>query len=403
MQGLASRQPLDIIEAPPERPAALAELFDACQEVALDPDFPAVGRWLQAHPGGKVLGHFQVYFPEEIADVAGMLPLKLMGAGNQIEAKLADSRMGSFVCSICRTSLELGLSGRLPFLDGFITQPICDAARNMAGIWGRNFPAQLAQILYLPQNATSAGAVDYLAAEYRRLAGELEHRTGTSVTDDALRASIRRHNENRRLVRELYRIKRETPWRLSATEAYALVRLGGTMPKEDHTRLLRQAIARLDERASRPQDRLRVVFEGGFCEQPPIDMLRLLEESCYVVDDDLLIGLRYLLDDVPEAGDPFRALAETYLEHSTYSPVQHDDRKPKEVMLLRRIRESKAQAAILAAAKMCEPGLDEQVAYQKALEAEKIPYLLLEFEEKMTGFERMRMEFETFVESILFD
>jgi len=72
-------------------------------------------------------------------------------------------------------------------------------------------------------------------------------------------------------------------------------------------------------------------------------------------------------------------------------------------MLLRRFDESSAEAVVLAAAKMCEPGMDEQVAYQRVLDERRIPYLLLEFEEKMTGFERMRMEVETFVESILFD
>jgi benzoyl-CoA reductase subunit C len=113
--------------------------------------------------------------------------------------------------------------------------------------------------------------------------------------------------------------------------------------------------------------------------------------------------MRWIVDDVPETGDPLYALAESYLERSTYSCVQHDDRKPKEEMLLRRLAESGGQAVILAAAKMCEPGLDEQVAYSKALEEKKIPFLLLDFEEKMTAFERMRMEVETFVESILFD
>ena len=47
--------------------------------------------------------------------------------------------------------------------------------------------------------------------------------------------------------------------------------------------------------------------------------------------------------------------------------------------------------------------MDEQVAYTRALDARRVPFLLLEFEEKMTGFERMRMEVETFVESILFE
>lgn len=389
MPALAEREQLD-------------DLVEGCLDLATDPSFPAVNEWLADHRGGKVLGHFPVYFPEELAEAAGLLPLKLMGSGS-LEARQADSHIGSFVCSICRTSLELGLGGRLPFLTGFITHPICDAARNMAGIWGRNFPEQLSQILYLPQNATSAGAAAYLAAEYRRLALELSRRSGVAVTDERLRERIACGNQNRRLIRELYRVKRERPWLLPTTAAYGLIRAGSTMPREEHNRVLARALALVAERPGRPQDRLRVVFEGGFCEQPPVDMLHLIEEACYIVDDDLLVGQRFIIEDVPTDGDPFLALAESYLERSTYSCVQHDDRKPKEAMLLRRIRESGAQAAILAAAKMCEPGMDEQVAYQKALQAEGIPFLVLEFEERMTGFERMRMEVETFVESILFD
>ena len=71
-------------------------------------------------------------------------------------------------------------------------------------------------------------------------------------------------------------------------------------------------------------------------------------------------------------------------------------------MLLRRV-EGQVRPRDPRRGKMCEPGLDEQVAYQKTLEAKQIPFLLLDFEEKMTAFERMRMEVETFVESILFD
>jgi benzoyl-CoA reductase subunit C len=144
------------------------------------------------------------------------------------------------------------------------------------------------------------------------------------------------------------------------------------------------------------------VFEGGFCEQPPLDFLRVVSQSCYVVDDDLMIGLRWLLDDVPLDGDPLMNLAEAYLEKSSYSPVQHDLRKPKEQMLLQRIRGSGAEAAIIAAAKMCEPGLDEQVAYAKALDEAGIPYFVNEFEEKMTSFDQIQIQLETFVENVLF-
>jgi benzoyl-CoA reductase subunit C len=361
-----------------------------------DADFPTVRRWREA--GGKVVGHFQVYFPEELAHAAGLLPVKIRGA--QIEARQAEARFGSYLCSIVKTSLELALSGRLE-LDLFVTHPICDAARNLGAVWGRNveYPCEL---LCLPQNANSAHAVEYLRDEYARLRGAIERVGDRQITDARLRAAIGVFNENRRLLRELYAIKRETPWLLAADEAYVLVALGALITRDEHNEVLRGIMPLIERRPAKPQDRIRVVFEGGFCEQPPLDLLRAVSQSCYVVDDDLLIGMRWIHDDVAADGDPLLNLARAYLEQSAYSPVQHDGRKPKERMLLERIRGARAQAAIVTAAKMCEPGLDEQVAYARALDAEGIPFFLSEFEEGMTSFEHLQVQLETFIEGVLF-
>jgi len=379
------------------RDKSLDQVLVFCRDLVEDPDFPTVRRWRDA--GGKVLGHFQVYFPEEIPHAAGMLPVKVRGA--PVEARQADSHFGSYLCSILSSSLELALTNRLE-MEMFVTHPICDAARNLAGIWGRNMPYP-AQILYLPQNANSAYSAQYLRDEYDRLKRGIEAIVGRKIGDDDLRYSIGVFNENRRLLRELYAIKRETPWLLSAYEAYALVSVGAMIPREEHNELLQTVIPQIRERPARKQDKIRVVFEGGFCEQPPLDLLRVIAQSCYVVDDDLLIGLRWIQEDVPTDGDPLMNLAEAYLEKSTYSPVQHDLRKPKEKMLLQRIQNAGAEAAIVAAAKMCEPGLDEQVAYSRELEDEEIPYFISEFEEKMTSFDHLQIQLETFVENILFD
>ncbi|HEV2283111.1 MAG TPA: 2-hydroxyacyl-CoA dehydratase family protein [bacterium] len=378
-------------------------ILEDCRALVEDPGFPAVHRWLEANPGGKVLGHFQVYFPEEIPHAAGMLPVKILGAGSAVQIRKADARIAAFVCSIIRSSLELALTGRLDFLSVFVTPPICDAARNACGVWVRNLPQLNCQMLYLPQNVTSPHALPYLRDEYRRIAGVVEEAAGRPITEDALRRSVALFNENRRLLRELHRVKRETPWLLSAVEAYTLVRAGGVMPREEHNVLLREVLDLLPQRPGKRQDKIRVVFEGGYCEQPPADLLAVIQDACYIVDDDLLIGLRWLTEDVPAGGEPFANLAAAYLDGSTYSPVQHDPRKPKSEMLLRRIREAKAEAAIVAAPKMCEPGLEEQVNHIRALEGAGIPHLVMEFEEKMTVFEQMRMEVETFAESLLLD
>jgi benzoyl-CoA reductase subunit C len=300
-----------------------------------------------------------------------------------------------------KTSLELVLSRRVE-LELFVTHPICDAARNLAAVWGRNFPYPC-QILYLPQNANSAHAADYLRGEYDRLRRTVEAVSGRAVTDEALRASLAVFNTNRSLLRALYALKRDAPWLVAADEAYALMAVGGLIPREEHNALLSAALPQLRERDVRRHDRIRVVFEGGFCEQPPLDLLRAIARSCYVVDDDLLIGLRWILEDVPLTGDPLHNLAHAYLERSSYSPVQHDLRKPKEEMLLHRIQAAGAQAAIVTAAKMCEPGLEEQVTYTHALEEHGVPFFVSEFEENMTSFETLEIQLETFVENLLFD
>jgi benzoyl-CoA reductase subunit C len=389
--------PASVTTLPDWRGRPLDDVLALCAGLLEDDRYPTVARWREA--GGRVAGHFQVYFPEEIAHAAGMLPFKVRGA--PIEPAQADSRFGSYLCSIVKTSLELALSHRVA-LDLFVTHPICDAARNLAAVWGRNFPYPC-EILYLPQNANSAHAAEYLRGEYDRLRRTVEQVAGRRVGDDDLRRSIAVFNENRALLRELYALKREAPWRVGAAEAYALTAVGGLVPREEHNALLAAVLPLLRARPAKKLDKVRVVFEGGFCEQPPLDLLKAIGRSCDVVDDDLLIGLRWIVADVATDGDPLGALAHAYLERSSYSPVQHDLRKPKEAMLLERVRASGAQAAIVAAAKMCEPGLEEQVAYAHALEQGGVPFFVTEFEENMSSFEQLEVQLETFVENLLFE
>ena len=381
---------------PEWRDQPLDEALYVCRELVEDATFPTVKRWRER--GGKVAGHFQVYFPEEIAHAAGMLPVKMRGA--PVDPTMSDSHFGSYLCSILKSALEVALTGDLE-LDLFVSHPICDAARNLAAIWGRNFDYPC-QILYLPQNPNSAHSAAYLRDEYDRMRRVIEGVAGVEVTDAALGHSVEVFNENRRLMRELYDIKRETPWLISAEDAYCLVSIAGLIPREEHNELLADLLPKIRARDGRREDRIRIVFEGAFCEQPPLDLVRMLGRTCYVVDDDFLIGLRWILEDVSSGDDPLLALAESYIERSSYSPVQHDLRKLKEEMLLIRFDEAKADAVIVAAAKMCEPGLEEQVAYTHALDDRDIPYFISEFEENMSSFDQLELQVETFLENLLF-
>src|SRR5208282_5205454 len=105
----------------------LDEVLYECRELLEDVTFPTVCRWRES--GGKVVGHFQVYFPEEIAHAAGMLPVKIRGG--QTEGISISQHFGSYLCSVPKTSLELALDKKIE-LDLFVVPPICDGARNLA-------------------------------------------------------------------------------------------------------------------------------------------------------------------------------------------------------------------------------------------------------------------------------
>ena len=160
--------------------------------------------WKKKHPEKKLVGCYPVYSPVELIHAAGMLPVGVIGAGNRLEIAHADSRFQSFICSIVKSTLELGLTGKLDFLDGIVFHSICDPARNLGSVFKRNFPDLMVEYIHFPQNMASPHTIDYLIAEYKRLNASYEQLSGKKITDEALRKSIALYNTQRRLVRELY-------------------------------------------------------------------------------------------------------------------------------------------------------------------------------------------------------
>lgn len=363
-----------------------------------------VKEWKQSHPQAKIVGCYPVYTPVEMIHAAGMLPVGVIGAGNRLEIAHADSRFQSFVCSIVKSTLELGLTDKLKFLDGMVFHSICDPARNLGSVFTRNFPDLMVEYIHFPQNMTSPHTVEYLLAEYKRIAVSYEKLARRKITDEALSNSIALYNTQRRLMRELYAIRHATPQNLSTVECYVLTRIGTLLPAEEHIAILEEAIPQIRQRNEKPKDRIRVVLEGSFCEQPPLELLEGLEAAgCYILDDDFVIGWRWFAEDIPTDGDPMRNLANAYLNRSVYSGVKHDTREPKSKHLIDKFKDARADAVLILAAKFCEPALFDYALYKRALEKEGIPHLCLEFEEKMWIFDKARTEVETFVESMLFD
>ena len=98
-------------------------------------------------PGRKVVGYMPVYVPRELIHAAGMLPVGILGGGDDLEVIQGDAYYQSYICRIPRSTIELGLTGRLDCLDGMLFPSICDVIRNLSGMWQILFPDKLRPLL----------------------------------------------------------------------------------------------------------------------------------------------------------------------------------------------------------------------------------------------------------------
>jgi len=367
-----------------------------------DLSFAAAREWKAVMPGRKVVGYMPIYVPRELIHAADMLPLGILGGGDQLEVIHGDAYYQSYICRIPRSTVELGVSGRLDFVDGMLFPSICDVIRNLSGMWKMMFPHVYVRYFDVPQNYRDDIGGNYYVNELAELRQDLGELRGKPITDDELRHSIALYNENRRLVRELYAFRAEKPWQAPAAEAYLVLRAGMVLPVEQHSAMLRDylAAARAEERPRR--DNCRVVVTGAFCEQPPLNLIKSLElAGCYVVDDDLLLVTRWLTADTPIEGDPLRNLASAFLHQSEATAAKYEpDLKEKGQHLVRAVKRSGAEGVIFAAPSFCDPALLDRPMLQHVLKDAGIPYIAFKYAENSGQMQPIREQAGTFSDSI---
>jgi len=380
----------------------LKELIGECKKHAFDLMYTRAKEWKEEKEGNVLVGYMPIYFPREILHAAKAMPVGIFGGGDKKQIIKGDAYYQSYICHIPRSIIEIALDKQMDHIDGFIFPSICDVIRNLSGIFKQKKIGKFIKYMDFPQNfLPEIGGVFY-QQEMQHVLRYIKELNGVEVTTEALNHSISLYNKNRQLIEQIYDIRQDYPWRLTIEEVYSIVRAGTVIPVEEHNSILEQICTHIKEDIGTPQDKIKVVISGAFCEQPALGLIRAVEEAgCYVVDDDYMLGSRMILGDINSSSDnPLEAIAMAYINQSQYSSSIYDVHNPKENRLAKIVKDRGADGVVFAAASFCDPSLLDAPIFQNAFDKMGIRYISFRFSENINQYKVIKEQVGTFSDSI---
>ncbi len=381
---------------------SLDEILVYCNENAFDLNFTYAKKWKTEDPTRTLVGYLPIYFPREVVHALNGMAVGVMGAGDHKQIIKGDAYYQSYICHLPRGIIEMALDKSMETFDGFVFPAICDCVRNLSGMFKLAKKGKFQRYFDYPQNFdASIGGVFY-NQELHKIIDDIYKVNGVTMTTENLNHSIKLYNKNRRLIEEIYAIRQEFPWRLSAVDTYKIIRAGLSITVEDHNKILEEVIELIKVENGEPMDNIRVVINGSFCEQPPLGLIKSIEMAgCYIIDDDFMLGSRWIEGDVKEnTSDPLGALVNAFITKSTFSSAVYDVGNPKGKRLVQQVKRRNADGVIFSAASFCDPALLDRPELQKECDAAGIPHINFQYHENTGQFKVIKEQAGTFSDSI---
>lgn len=347
--------------------------------------------------GGRVIGTFPMHFPSEVIHAAGALPVVVQASDEQIT--VGHGSFYPFFCGYTRSVVDQATKGQFDFLDAIMFGDHCVQLLSAADVVRVKNPDLHVGFHQLIPALRDNWSFPNAERTLRRCIEDIESQLGVSVQEDAIAESVSLFNTNRRLIRELYDLRRAgTP--LTGADMQAVVKSSLVMDKGEHTELLLDVVAQAHELGD-ADARIPVYVSGHMCHAPKPEILDLIEEcGATIVDDDLYTGFRVVSLDVAETGDPVKALTRWYIERNDAvpCPTRLDPEIDWDGWLLQKSGEAGAKGLIVLLVKFCEPHYFYYPRIKKTFEDAGVPHLLLETEHDLGSLGAMRTRVEAFVE-----
>ena len=355
--------------------------------------------------GGKVVGTFCLYVPDEIILAAGGVSVGLCG-GAQFSIPAAEAILPRNLCPLIKSAFGFKIEKICPYFevaDFVVGETTCDGKKKVWELLDDYIPT------YMVETPQMKKANDMLLwfEEIKAFKGKMEKEAGLSISTDHLEEKIKLVNKKRRAIQRVFNTRKASPVPISGKDALLVSQIAFYDDPERFTSKVDELADELEERVKQgkgvvDEKTARIMVSGCPMSIPNWKLHNTIETSDgVVVCEESCVGTRYfnnlVEEDCPTMDGKLKAIAERYLKIncSCFSP--NEERIDQ---ILQYVKEYKAAGVIHYTLQFCHTYNVEFVKVKEALKKAGVPVLEIETDYSEGDAGQLNTRVEAFIEQV---
>lgn len=352
--------------------------------------------------GGKVLGTFCVFVPDEVILAAGAIGVGLCG-GSQFWIEDGEKVMPRNLCPLIKAFVGAKIGGTCPYVqscDMLVGETTCDGKKKAWEILDEYVPVH---VMDLPQMKRTKDYNMWMD-EIKTLIERVEELTGNKITVENLKKAIELCNRKRRALKRLYEFRKYTPSPISGLDSLLISQIAFYDDPERFTLKLEELCDELEERVKNLKDngKKRLMITGTPMAIPNWKMHSIIEGlDAQIVVEETCTGTRYFENEVSTEGETveglIKNLADRYLNINCACFTPNDGRIDD---ILKYVDEYNVDGVVYYNLSFCHTYSVEYQRVEKALKERNIPVIMIETDYSTEDSGQIKTRVEAFLEML---
>lgn len=352
--------------------------------------------------GGKVIGTFCVYVPDEVILAAGAIGVGLCG-GSQFWIEDGEKVLPRNLCPLIKAFVGAKVSATCPYFqscDMLVGETTCDGKKKAYEILNDYTPVH---VMELPQMKREKNIEDW-KMEIKEFIRKMEDLTGNKVTFEKLKETVKLCNDKRRALKRLYEMRKNIPSPISGLDSLLISQIAFYDDPQRFIQKVNELCDELEDRVKslNPNGKKRILITGTPMAIPNWKMHSIIESlNAEIVVEETCTGTRYFENYVDENAKDMDELIENIARRYMKVNCACFTPNTKRVEdIIKYVKEYKADGVIYYNLSFCHTYSVEYKKVEEALNKENIPVMFIETDYSEEDSGQIKTRVEAFIEML---